>query len=284
MSALVLLALAAAVAQPPDIKVRAEAVVTVCRNGPPAESVILDAFRQIESQELTPDQLRTYDTRTLEVLFDAVAGASERLQRPELLQPLEDIFQESLRRGFVGNMVDVLYTRYIQQRDWEKARKLDERFPSEVRQLPQIVGPSATNASVPAIYTVSRDGSTLTYAPIDLAGPIIVSVVSPGCHFSNDLVRLIEDAPELSRLFRKYAVNIDPATYRVDAAGLAHINRKGSFRYTVLYRGADWKGFDFSYTPQFYFVKGGAILYRFDGQHKDDFKARLAEGLAKIGL
>ena len=284
MSALLLLALAAAAAQPPDIKVRAEAVVTLCRNGSPSASTIPDAFRQIESHELTPDQLRTYDTRTLEVLFDAVACALERLQRPELLQPLEDIFQESLRRGFVGNMVDVLYSRYIQQRDWEKARKLNERFPSDVRQLPQIVGPSVTKAGVPAIYTVSRDGSTLTYVPVDLAGPIIVSVVSPGCHFSNDLVRLIEGAPDLARLFRKYAVNIDPSTYGVDAAELAHVNRRGRFRYTVLYRGAGWKDFDFSHTPQFYFVKGGAILYKFGGADKDDFKARLAEGLAKIGL
>ena len=284
MSVLLLLALSAATAPSPDIKVRAEAVVTVCRNGPRSALAISDAFRQIQSQELTPDQLRTYDTRTLEVLFDAVAGASEQLQRPELLQPLEDIFQESLRRGYVGDMVDVLYARYIQQRDWEEARKLNERFPSEVRQLPQIVGPSVTKADVPAIYTVSRDGSTLTYAPVDLAGPIIVSVVSPQCHFSEDLVRLIEGAPDLSRLFRKYAVNIDPSTYGVDAAELAHVNRKGRFRYSVLYRGAGWKDFDFSHTPQFYFVKGGAILYKFDGVDKDDFRARLAEGLAKIGL
>jgi hypothetical protein len=285
---LISIMLAATAAVPADIKARAEAVITIDRNqqGDPVQvgAAIRESFRLIEERELEPRLLKTYDTRTLEILFEAVAIASDRLKEPTLLTVLEDVFQECVSRGFVGNMIDQLYMRYIQARELGKVRKLNERFPSKARELPDIVEPDAGPKEGPAVYAISHDGRTLTYMPVDLTGPMIVSVVSPGCHFSRDVVAEIESDPKLSKLFTDHAINIEPAPYRLDAGELARINRNGKFRYTILYREAGWKGFTFSAIPRFYFVRHGKIVHEIDDVTPQDLRAKLAEGLKKVGL
>jgi hypothetical protein len=280
--------LAATAPVPADLKARAEAVITIDRNqrGGPGETAaaIRESFRRIGEHELEPALLKTYDTRTLEVLFEAVAIASDRAGQPNLLTVLENIFQECVSRGFVGNMIDPLYRRYIEARELDKARKLYERFPSRLRELPDIIEPEAGRKEGPAVYTISEDGRTLTYTPVDLIGPMIVSVVSPGCHFSVDVVAAIESDPRLSRLFIDHAVNIDPAPYSLDAEALARVNRRGKFRYDILYRESGWKGFTFSTTPRFFFVRDGKIVCTLDDVTPQNLRARIAEGLKKIGL
>ena len=95
---------------------------------------------------------------------------------------------------------------------------------------------------------------------------------------------VIEADPKLVSLFREHSVNIEPALYSLDAQGLASVNRRGTFRYDILYLASGWKGFEFSGTPQFYFVKGGEVIYKIAGAKQQDFRGRLAEGLAKVGL
>lgn len=286
MTLLILIVLFVGNGEASDIKTRAEAVVAIDRNerGGSGAKAIRDSFRLIDDRELKPPSLKTYDTRTLEVLFDAVAIVSDRNPRPELFQALDDIFEECLQRGFVGNMIDGLYSRYVHQREINKVRMLCERFPSKTCQLPNIVGPPTGSKEGPAVYTVSEDGKTLTYRPVNLAGPMIVSAVSPGCHFSHDIVKLIEADPALIRLFRDHAINVESASYSLDAEDLARANRKGRFRYEILYRASSWKGFDFSSTPQFYFVKDGKIAHMINSVKPSEFKGRLKEGLAKIGI
>lgn len=262
-----------------DIKARAEAVITADRNEP--RSAAVEPMKLIRDEELSPPRLKTYDTRTLELLFDATSIADERAPRPELLQALEDIFAQALDRSFVGSMVDGLYRRFVSRREVAKARALCKRFPSKTCRVPTIVEPAKKTG--PAVYAVSEDGKTLTYREVDLEKLIIVSSVSPGCHFSRDIVALILGDPGLVKLFKEHAVNVDSSPYSLDAEELATANREG-FNYEVLYRADAWKGFDFAATPQFYFVKGGKVVHRIKGVKPDEFKEKLAAGLAAVGL
>lgn len=261
-----------------DIKARAEAVITADRNEP--RSAAVEALKAIRDEELSPPRLKTYDTRTLELLFDATSIADERAPRPELLQALEDIFAQALDRSFIGNMVDGLYTRFVSRREVAKARALCKRFPSKTCRVPSVIEPATKKG--PAVYAVSEDGKTLTYREVDLEKPIIVSSVSPGCHFSRAIVALILGDPRLVKLFKEHAVNIDSSPYSLDADELARANREG-FKYEVLYRADAWKGFDFAATPQFYFVKGGKIVHHIDGGAPDEFKDKLSAGVGQAG-
>ena len=270
-----------------SLKARAEAVISIHRNvrgGEESTSAILEAFARIDNEDLYAGSLEEYDTRTLELLFEAVAIASERGGSENLLNAMEDIFRESLSRGFVGNMVDRMYASYVRRRAWRKARELDERFPSRARELPRVVQVDSVSAGVPSFYEVSEDGQTLTHRRADLSGPTIVSIVSPGCHFSRAIVELIESDPELSALFEAHSINVDPAPYRVNAARLAEENRGGSFSYVILHLASDWGDFDFSSVPQFYFLRDGKVLHRIRSVTPDEFKGRLQEGLGAIGL
>lgn len=270
-----------------DLKARAEAVVTLDRNNrtDDGEKLIAEAFARIDEAELSPERLKTYDTRTLEVLFDAAATTLEHGPRPELMKPLEDIFNASLRgRGFYGHMPERLYGLYIQRRELDKARKLDRDFPMRNRVMPKIVEPAFGRREGPAVFTVSPDGKTLTYKRVDLTGPMIVSSVSPGCHFSNDAVKLLLEDPKLSKVFKERSINIESAAYSLEADDLAAENRKGPLRYDIVYKPSGWKGFDFRGTPHFYFVKDGRVLHEIDGLDPAKFKKDFADGLAKIGL
>jgi hypothetical protein len=56
------------------IKNKAERVITIQRNEHRGlEKTIPAAFDAIDSADLTPDRIKTYDTRTLELLFEAAS-------------------------------------------------------------------------------------------------------------------------------------------------------------------------------------------------------------------
>jgi hypothetical protein len=267
-----------------ELKARAEDVITLDRNerhGTGAEK-IKETFARIEPSELEPARLKSYDTRTLELLFEAVSIASDRLDRPELLTPMEKIFDECYRRSFIGGMVEELYKKYIHLRELGKARKLADNWPSDSRRLPKIIEPDPPPMDSPAVFVVSSDGKTLTYTPVDLSQPKIITVIDPDCHFGHDLMALIKSDPQLGDAFKKYAVYIDPAWYSLDAEEWARLNAKGVIHYDVLYRASGWKGFDFEGVPHFYFVKDGKIIFSIVDVLPAEFKAQFLEGLSKL--
>lgn len=269
-----------------DLKTRAEAVVTVERNlhGAKRQAAMAAAFKQIEPAELEAPALKTYDTRTLEVLFEAVDAVADDLDRPDLTPVLERVMRASIEHGWLGHMAEQLFSRYVRERDLKKARSLADEFESKSMQLPNIVEPSTPAPATAAIYRISADGKTLTYEPVDLSKTMIVSAVSPGCHFSNDVVALIDADPWLSAVIRKYAVNIEAAPDEIDADELAAINRKGGLQYSVLYRESGWNGLKFNLTPRFYFLKDGKVVYKIADVLPPEFKERFKEGFAHLGL
>ncbi len=265
------------------VKANAERVITFQRNDEPDEK-IGSAFDRIKPAEMVPARLKTYDTRTLELLFEAADLTADMRDRPELTGVLEDIFQEALSRGFVGDMITQLHRRYVAERQWGKDRALFQRFPSKERELPQIVEPAAVAVDGPAAYDVSPDGKRLTLEAVDLVSrPLIVAVVDAGCHFSQDADSVIAADPELSKAFAESAVNIYPAHYELNAEEVAETNRKGKARVKILYKASGWKGFDFRGTPHFYFLKDGKVVDEIEGMHPAKFAAELKRGVARLG-
>lgn len=268
------------------VKADAERVITFQRNGGPDDDAkIVSAFDRITPEQTSPAKLKSYDTRTLELLFTAADLTADVRDRPELTRVLEDIFQEALGRGFVGDMIAQMHRRYVAERQWGKDRALFQRFPSKERELPEIVEPAAVALDGPAAYDVSPDGKSLTLEAVDLVSrPLIVAVVDPGCHFSQDADAVIAADPELASAFARSAVNIYPAHYELDAEEVAQANRKGKARVRILYKASGWKGFDFRGTPHFYFLKDGKVVDEIEGMHPAKFAAELKRGVARLGL
>lgn len=268
------------------VKADAERVITLQRNGGPDDDAkLVSAFDRIEPAETAPAKLKSYDTRTLELLFtaaDLIAGMSDR---PELTRVLEDIFQEAYSRGFVGDMIEQLHVRYVAERRWNKAKELFQRFPAKERELPEIVEPASVALDGPAVYDVSADGKRLTLEAVDLVSrPLIVAVVDPGCHFSQDADAAIAADPKLAEAFAGSALNIYPAHFDLNADEVAETNKKGNRRVRILYKASGWKGFEFMGTPHFYFLKDGKIVDEIYGIDPSKFAAELKRGVSRLGL
>lgn len=250
---------------PRSLKARAEAVLVADRNQGMDPSTLAGAAAQISPAELSPERLRALDIRSLEVLFQALDAAHEALGRDDLLRAMTDIFTELLehRKGHVFDFHERLFAKHVAHRDWAAIRRLYQKFPLEQFLLPDIV---ETPVSGPAVYEVEGGGQKLVLRAVDLsAGPRIVSVVAPGCHFSQDAIKAITADPELSRIFSALAVYIYPAHFSLDIQELARTNGAGPIRYSILRQAADWPGLDFSGTPKFYFFKDGKLVDSVDG-------------------
>lgn len=262
------------------VKADAERVITLQRNDAP-DAKIASAFDRLKPADMAPARLQTYDTRTLELLFDAAF----LVDRPELTGALEDIFEAAYGRGFVGDMIEQLHIRYVADRRWDKAKELLRRFPSKERELPEIVEPASVPLDGPAVYDVSADGKRLTLEAVDLASrPLIVAVVDPGCHFSQDADAAIAADPKIAAAFAGSAINIYPAHFDLNAEEVAETNGKGKARVKILYKASGWKGFKFIGTPHFYFVKDGKIVDEIAGMIPSTFAAALKRGVERLRL
>ena len=265
------------------LKNKAERVITITRNERRGlEKTIPAAFDAIDPVDLTPGRIKTYDTRTVELLFEATAITADYSERPELTPAMEDAFEEAYKRGFIGDMVKQLHTRYVTERRWDKARALYERFPGSLKD-PEVPEPS-TPVSGPAVYEVAPDGKFMTLKPLDIKSrPLIVAVVSGGCHFSQDADAAIAADPGLSQALTENAIYVDPSRYSLPLEELAENNRTQKYKVFVLYKASGFGGLDFRQTPHFYFLNDGRVVHDVLGMGPD-ITAELREGLTRIGL
>lgn len=267
------------------LKGKAERVITLYRDeGPEGEEKIAGAFARIEIEDAESARLKSYDTRTLELLFQAVYLGESIRDRPELAGVLERVYREELARGFIGDMPR-MYERFVASRQWAKARELAASFPSKERELPEIVEPASVPLDGPAVYDVSPDGKRLTLEAVDLVShPLVVAVVNPGCHFSVDADAAIAADPMLSEALERNALNVYAAAFTLDADEIAETNRSGKRRVKILYKPSGWKGLDFRNTPHFYFLRDGKVVDEILGINPAAFIGELKRGIAKLGL
>ncbi len=266
---------------------KAERVITIQRNergGAEKEKSFLTAFAAFRPAELAPERIRSYDTRTLELLFEATGLVAVSSDRPDLTTLMESMFDEAYRRGFVRrDLVRLLHMRYVVERDWRKARALYARLKWKELEVPEVRDASAPITG-PAVYDVSEDGKVLTLRPVDIVShPTIVAVVDGGCHFSQDAETAISADAKLSQALVENAIYVDPSLHVIDPDAIAESNRMHKYKVRILYKGSAWPGLDFSSTPHFYFLKDGRVVHEVPGMDSN-IAAKLREGLAKLGL
>lgn len=261
-----LLILTASCAPTPSLKSRAEGILTLDRNGghDPDPVLLSKLASGISRSELAPEKLRTYDIRTLEMLFEALeAEHDKRVNDRQAVESLEAVFDELLigRHGYVFDFPKRIFQIYIGQRDWSKARALYDEIPEKELKLPVIEEPAISTG--PAVYEVSADGGSMRLRPVDLAAkPMILAVV--GCHFADDALQGIAADPELADLFKTRALIIDPSFFALNTADIADANRVGPFHYTILHKPAGWP-IEFNRSPSFFLIRDGAVAAKLIG-------------------
>jgi hypothetical protein len=266
------------------VKEKAERVLTIQRNERgDSERLIAEAFATLTAAELDSTAIKSYDTRTLELLFQATTVVANDASRSDLIPVMETIFGEAYGRGFVGDMIEQLHRAFVRERDWDKAKALQLRFPWKALNVPEVhVGSGPVDG--PAVYEVSHDGKVLTLQQVDIASrPIIVAVVSGGCHFSQEADAAIAADPRLSQALAEIAIYVDASPSASNLTAIAENNRTQKYKVRVLHKASGWPGLDFRRTPSFYFLKDGHIVHSVVGMGPN-LAAELRMGLTKLGL
>lgn len=265
------------------VKEKAERVLTIQRNERgDSEQQIAEAFAALTAAELDPNVVKSYDTRTLELLFQAAAVVANDASRADLIRVMETIFGEAYGRGFVGDMIEQLHRAFVKERDWDKAKALHLRFPWKALNVPEVHAGSGP-VDGPAVYEVSDDAKALTLQQVDIAsGPIIVAVVAGGCHFSREADAAIAADPRLSQALAETAIYVDPSPSANNLSAIAENNRTQKYKVRVLHKASAWPGLDFRATPSFYFLKDGHIVHSVVGMGPN-LAAELSAGLTKLG-
>jgi hypothetical protein len=116
----------------------------------------------------------------------------------------------------------------------------------------------------------------MTLKPLDIKSrPLIVAVVSGGCHFSQDADGLSR-RPQVVQALAENAVYVDPSRYSLHLERIAE-NNKTQVQSIRPLQGIRLRGMDFRDTPH-HFLEDGRVVHEVLGMGPD-ITARLQEGL-----
>ncbi len=245
---------------------------------------------RLRDSELAESRLRTYSDETIERLYQALAHVTFFLaEQHRYVRLQQDVLSEKTRRH-TRNRGDVkdMYKAYVGARLFDEARELRSISPEgEFPTIPEIVIASG----VPAMarwraYDVSDLGRTARLIELPLErGTSVVLTMWTGCSVSERALTDILNDGEFAERFRAHGLLL---TERFDAVGVE--KWKEHFKFSDVYianKASDFPGLNFLASPQFFFLKGGKVVYEFRGwsSHEDSrTRASLRRGMKALGI
>jgi len=244
-----------------------------------------------------------YPDETLKQLFKMYDTLSFYTLESRYLAGLEGSFAELTTRGLEktrcskgslkNTCVENMFSAYITQGDLLNAKKIQQAYPELLagEQLPEVREPVEYAGKSGNLYKVSADGKYFDLVLVEITKrPVIVSIMSTGCHFSKRSLELILTDPELKRAFEENALIVLPLNSSLSfIPDLVRWNKENPKLPFLIYSNREdlrggWERFDFTSLPQFYFLKDGKTVYHIGGwgPTEEDFKANLRKGIAHL--
>lgn len=208
----------------------------------------------------------------------------------EQVEMLESVFVEMSERNILDEPgIRGMYRTYLGARLFSKAAELRQRFPGiKFYSMPEkIVSELPPGVKAWRVYAVPDDGRTIEAKASKLGeGRKIVMLMLPGCGVSEKAMRELLDDPAFGPAFQGHGVVL---TSRINAESVALWKSHFAFPEVYLaYKSSDFPGFDFDSSPNFYFLRDGAIKYNFTGWSNNgnpDFgRTEMTKGLAAISV
>ncbi len=140
--------------------------------------------------------------------------------------------------------------------------------------------------SAPSVYTVSRQGRSLSRQPFDLgSGPRVIVVGHPNCHFSANAETAMHEDADLARRLQGRIQWIAPQDAILDIDALQAWNQDHpQSAFAIAYRWRDWPLIGQWDTPNFYFFNHGRLVAQVTGWPKVGNKEKINAALTQIGL
>lgn len=240
----------------------------------------------LKKEDFSDRTLKRYSDAELVRFYAALANATFLIPEDENLVTIqENIFREKSARSTPPKSdIEDMYSAYLEARLFDKAAALKKQYPgTKFYSMPEkIISNNASGAIAWRIYTVSDEGKTIQLTALSLEqGPKVVMLMLPGCGVAEEAMKQILADSGLEPVFRQYGAVM---TKRMNAESVSLWKSHFSFPEVYLaYKTSDFPGFDFSASPNIYFLSGGKVISHITGWSKD-WRQKMAKGFESISV
>ena len=226
------------------------------------------------------------DNDDVELLYQA-AGMVTFYASLDHVEDQRRWLDELVRRGLAtSSHQEQMYESYVRARRFNEARTLSQENPEiDFDPIPRIDDMLGTRASTRTVLALSESFEGLIRRPTTQLDKGILVVFNPSCHFSQNAVTAIQVDPDLIRLFDKNTQWVQPPDGRLGFDSFRKwVSEHPWKKVGIAWRTDEWKEFDLSATPKFYFIDNGQIVEVVTGWPEKGRKLELLEAAGRAGL
>jgi hypothetical protein len=246
-----------------------------------------EAYEKFVGTRLTRASLNGLSSADLALFLRAAEMAGTYAAEERYARDMTAILDELSRRGDAGNVhYTAAYRMLVAVRDFAGARRLAAKYPAGEFEVLPAVRIDREPAKGPSVWVPGDDPHEVVQRRVDVAaGPRIVVVSHPSCHFSRNAMSAIAADDTLGPLFRSHATWIAPQSGTLNLPALQRWNREHrDFAVALVVRQTEWTFVDYWNTPTFYFLKDGAIVQKVIGWPKEGHREELLAASRKAGM
>lgn len=245
---------------------------------------IITAEFQTRYRNRSLSYIKQLNNENLSEYFDDLNFVAFYAMSPPYARDLQVAFDELLSRKLVTKWhFQKMFGTLVAARDFDAARAFLNKFPTRnVEAIPPVRN-LVTNWTGMAELVFSADGGELVARNFTYpAGPLVVMVAHPDCHFAANAFDSIEADKDLLDLLRGKLKVIAPQSREYSFKKLRNWNSsKQLFPISMVYSQETWHDVHLWDTPNFYFFLDGVLKAHLRGWPKegrmDQFKAALKQ-------
>ncbi len=246
-----------------------------------------EAYERLLGARLRRTSLKDFSSTDLDLVLRAAEIAGTYAPEERYARDMVAIVEELSKRGDAANVhYTTTYRMLVAVRDLAGARRLAAQSPAgELEALPAVRTDPEPGRG-PSVWVPGDEPNEVVQRRVDLeAGPRIVVVSHPSCHFSRNAVSAIASDDVLGPVFRSHATWIAPQSGTLDLPVLQRWNREHrDFKVALVVRQTEWTFVDYWNTPTFYFLKDGAVVQKVIGWPKEGQREELLAAARKAGM
>ena len=246
-----------------------------------------EAYERLFRSHLTRGNLNDLSSADLDLIHRAAEMAGTYAPEERYARDMAAILDELSRRGAATNAhTTATYRMLVAVRDLAGARRVAAKYPAGEFEVLPAVRADREPARGPSVWLLGDDPNEVVRRRMDIeAGPRIVVVSHPLCHFSRNAVSAIASDDVLGPLFRSHATWIAPQSGTLNLPVLRRWNGEHrDFAVALVVRQAEWTFVDYWNTPTFYFLKDGAVVQKVIGWPKKGHREELLSAARKAGM
>lgn len=242
-------------------------------------------YREWFSPVFSHSSLRLRRTFEVELLYSAGHLVSFYATDAHV-EDMRRAFDELVMRGKASaTTYQDMYETYVLARQFDQARQFASLHTTvEFEAIPDVLDPIGDHDLGPTELALDVEGVALERRAVHLEHGVL-AVFHPNCHFSQNAVAAIEADPALTRLFREQAHWLQPPDGRIEFDSFrAWISEHSPERVGIAWSTSEWRSFDLTSTPTFYFVRQGKVVATVSGWPKEGRRDELLAAARRAGL